>query len=77
MRWRLARLIAGVPILRDPVPSEGGVVIMYRENGVEWAIRATRFRLKSTTRLPSFDYGKGDHAFRPVKTFTRFVGTVE
>ena len=77
MRWRLARLIAGVPILRDPFPGENGVVVMYRENGVEWAIRATRFRLKSTSRLRPLDYGSDDYTFRPSKTFTRFVGTLE
>ena len=79
LRWRLARWIAPRPILVDPYPGEEGVIILIRSGigaqHVQVALRAERFRLKSTNRLPSLDYEPGT-AYRPHGTYTRFVGTV-
>jgi hypothetical protein len=81
LRWRLARRIAPYPIMRDPFPAEGGVIVLYRnESGasrLEWTVRADTFRLKSTTRLAPLDYGTDTFPrYRPPATFTRFVGTL-
>jgi hypothetical protein len=80
-RWRLARWFAPVPIISDPFPDEGGVVVMYSsprdaEYRMTWAIRAGQFRMKSSHRLQSLDYGKDDYSYRPSRAYVRFVGTL-
>jgi len=80
-RWWLARQFAPVPIITDPFPDEGGVVVMYSSPRGEayrltWVIQADTFRMRTSNRLQSLDYGKDDYSYRPSRAFTRFVGTV-
>ena len=81
LRWRLARLIAPARIIRDPFPEEAGVFIYYQSDPddayrLTWVLKAERFRMKSTLNLAPLDYEE-PFTYRPSRTFTRFVGTVE
>ena len=84
LRWALARLFAPAPIMADRFGDEEGVFVYYRsakrKYRLEWIVKAERFRLKSTNRLASLEYGKDAMVagllYRPNQPFTRFVGTL-
>jgi hypothetical protein len=77
IRWRLARLVAPAPIMRDPLDGQEGVFFMGRSEGHVWTMRANRFRLKSSRRLQVREYRPGaPFDYQPSESFVRFVGTV-
>lgn len=82
LRWALARLFAPERIIRDPFPQEEGVFVYYQSDPakphrLQLIVKAERFRLKSTSKLPRLEYGVDDFsAYHPRKPFTRFIGTV-
>mgnify|MGYP001614098508 CR=1 FL=1 len=82
IRYRLARWIAPIPIIADPLPGIDGAVILGKSSGVVVTFRIGRLRVKSTTRLRPLEYDKSvpPRAFleslQGNRTFTRFVGVV-
>lgn len=76
-RWRLARLIAPVPIIDDPWP-DAAAYFVYRNGGARASVRLTSIRMKMTNSGmdPAADTLAGIHRMVPSRgNSIRFIGT--